>query len=348
MIYIASLIVPFIINFSLIPLLIHIAHSNDWYDQVNQRKIHSGDMPRIGGVGIFLSTLIGGIVVTLLYGHEASSFFSNLRLYAPLFASVFIIHIIGLLDDFANLRARYKLIAQILIGVVIVFSGRQFETLAIPFFDVSFDLGFAGPLLTLFWVVGITNAINLIDGLDGLSSGVSAIGFFFLGLIALALDYPFGAVVGFLVFGSSLAFLYYNYPPARIFMGDSGSLYLGVMAAVLPFYTLQPAKSNGYLLLLAATIFIIPIFDTLAAILRRRRKGLAFYMPDQEHLHHKLLAFGLSNKAILAVVYGITILASLSVYWWVLSAKILAMGAILLVWIATLLFFLVLHYKRRT
>ncbi len=345
MIYLSAIILPFLINFGLIPLLIHIAHRNDWYDHVNSRKIHSGDIPRIGGVGIFISIIISGIIIAASFAPSTEGLQQSIVLYLPLFVSVLLIHIIGLLDDFANLRARYKLAAQIVIGIVIVISGRHFSFIGIPFSNLVVDLRFFGPLLTLIWVVGVTNAVNLIDGLDGLSGGVSAIGFFFLGLGGLALENEIGAIVGFLVFGASLAFLFFNYPPARIFMGDSGSLFLGVMAAILPFYSLPSAETRGFVLLFAATLFIIPILDTLAAIFRRNRKQRPFYTPDQEHLHHKLLACGASNKTILTILYGITFLSAVTVYWWILTRTTIAMVALLSVWVGTLYLFFHMHSR---
>jgi UDP-GlcNAc:undecaprenyl-phosphate GlcNAc-1-phosphate transferase len=153
------------------------------------------------------------------------------------------------------------------------------------------------------------------------------------------------AITGFLVFGASLAFLFFNYPPARIFMGDSGSLFLGVMASLLPFYSFPSVETRGFVLLFAATLFIIPILDTLAAIFRRNRKNQPFYTPDQEHLHHKLLTCGASNKTILTILYGITFLGAISVYWRILTGTAISMAAILSVWIGTLLFFYYMHRK---
>lgn len=348
MIYVFAIAVPFALNFLMLPFLIHVAHKYSWYDHVNHRKVHSGEMPRIGGVGIFIATLLSGAGLIIIFDHGPGSIMEQLRLYLPLFFSVLFIHVVGLLDDFANLRARYKLWLQVAIALFIVVIGRHFEAFRLPFSETIVDLSFFGPVLTFLWIIGITNAINLIDGIDGLSGGVSSLAFFFIGLSALALGNEVGALVAFLGFGSTLAFLFFNFPPAKIFMGDSGSLFLGIMASLLPFYAFPAEETEGMVLALTVTPFIIPILDTISAILRRIRKRMAFYIPDQEHIHHKLLDRGYSTRVILIIMYGITLLASLSAYWYVVSNSYAAMAVMLVVWAATAGWFITLHYRRQS
>ncbi|MFO7850042.1 MAG: MraY family glycosyltransferase [Spirochaetia bacterium] len=339
---------PFLINIILIPILIFLAHKYSWYDETNHRKIHSGEMPRIGGIGIFLSVFLGGAAFTLIYGSDIELFFRHTGDFIPLFIGVCIIHFVGLLDDFANLRARYKLWIQIGVALMVIFTKNYNSFTYLTFIDSSFLLKGIGFLISFIWIVGIINSINLIDGMDGLSGGVSAIAFFFMGLTSLVLGNTIGALLSFLVFGGVLGFLFYNFPPAKIFMGDSGSLFLGTMAALLPFYTLSGASLGYITIILAASFLIIPILDTFSAIIRRISRNKPFYTPDQDHLHHKLLYCGFRTHSILIIMYGITAAASLGVYWRVITRSFLSLFFILLVWIITIGFFFFIDKKFRS
>jgi UDP-GlcNAc:undecaprenyl-phosphate/decaprenyl-phosphate GlcNAc-1-phosphate transferase len=347
MVYTASILLPFFFNIFFTPLLIRAAHRFAWYDEQDHRKIHSGDIPRIGGIGIFISFLIGAGLILFLHRADPAVKWENVVEYLPFFLGAWLIHIVGLLDDFANLRARIKLWAQILVAVLVVASGRHFAAVTFPFIDFVLDFGFFGPIITVVWIVGVTNAINLLDGMDGLSSGTSAIAVFFMGLCALYLGNAFGTYLSFFTFGATLGFLYFNFPPAKIFMGDSGSLFLGFTLACIPLYVFPFGDTAHMALPLGITLLLIPILDTLAAILRRRRRGLPIHEPDREHLHHKLLFFGFSNRCILYFVYGKTLILSASAYWWIVARTRLSLSVLFFFWISTIVLFLIIDRVNR-
>ncbi len=335
-------VLPFVLNILLTPLLLKLAHHKNWYDDVDHRKINTGDIPRIGGVGIFLTTLITLLIVLGMHGRV------ELLAGAPLVDGVvfviglLVIHLVGLLDDFANLRPLYKLYGQIVATLVVILAGYSFHTVYIPIFDVIVPLGFGGHVLTFLWILGVTNAVNLIDGLDGLSATISAFGALFLGLGAVAVGNYFAAMCAFALFGSLAGFLVYNLPPAKLFMGDSGSMFLGYFLSILPLFAFSSANSEKALPF-AMTLVLIPIFDTIGAIIRRKRKNAPFHAPDKEHLHHKLLNFGWSNRTILLVIALASVVLNLPAYLWLKTDSIFFAHVLLFFWLLGVGGFTVIH-----
>ncbi len=346
MIYYIFAAVTFLFNLIMTPFLLFLAHKKKWYDEESHRKVHTGNIPRIGGVGIAAGFFIPLIVGFLFLQDKLGVTSSQISMFIPFFIGALIIHFVGLLDDFADLPAKVKLIAQLAVSVIVVASGHYFKEITFPFVTFILPLSYFGPIITVLWIVGVTNAINLLDGLDGLSSGTAGIAVFFIGLSAVALNNPMGALLSFALSGAILAFLVFNFPPARIFMGDSGSLLLGYTLACLPIFVFI-GSTNEMALPLAITFLLIPILDTVAAILRRQRKGLPFHYPDREHLHHKLLDFGFTNINILALVYGKTIVLSISAYMWIRTRTQISLIILFFFWVTTIVLFLILDKKNR-
>ena len=332
---------------ALIPLLIRISHKNRWYDETDSRKIHSGNIPRIGGIGLFIAAILGILFFYILFsaGDGPRSVISGKKLL-PLIIGVFLIIVAGVIDDFSNLRPRYKLLTQILAAVVVVIGGFSFQRLAIPELQIDLELGPFGQLITLFWIVGMCNAVNLIDGIDGLAGGVSAIASLFFALIGYATGNITAAIIGISLFGSILGFLVFNFPPAKIFMGDTGSQFLGFTIAVLPLL-LNFSEPGLPWLFAGITITLIPIFDTLAAILRRIRKKRPIHNPDSDHMHHKLLAFGVKTRVILFLSYTLSLFFGISVLLWILPDFPWAIGMVIASWLICTFFFIVLDYKNK-
>jgi UDP-GlcNAc:undecaprenyl-phosphate GlcNAc-1-phosphate transferase len=280
------------------PAIISIARSHNLYDEVNERKIHTGKIPRLGGIGIVLAFVIALVVSTLVFGSGGDT---GGRLVYILF-SAFTIHLLGLVDDFSNLKAVFKFTIELGIAILLSALGFRFRTVLIPFGSGSIDFGLLSWPLTVVWIIGITNAVNLIDGMDGLSGGISLLASLAYGAFFLARGNAGSALVCFALVGAIGGFLVFNLPPAKIFMGDSGSLALGFILSLLPL--LGPA--NGVIeigFISAVTVLLIPIYDTFSAMIRRWSKGVSFFMPDKLHLHHKLLSLGLSSRGALAVIY---------------------------------------------
>ncbi|MGL4953058.1 MAG: MraY family glycosyltransferase [Culicoidibacterales bacterium] len=263
-----------------------------------KRKFHKGVMPRLGGLSIFLSFLIGYV----LFGSD----FEGLD---HVLVGAFIIILIGMYDDIAPIKPLVKFGGQILAAVIVIYSGQFMitEFVFIPGLTLQFPEWFS-PIFTLLWIVGITNAVNLIDGLDGLASGISAITLTTLAFLAVFDGSYFAATVTLILLGSTLGFIVFNFPPASIFMGDTGSNFLGFMIAVLSILGYKQAAFASFFM--PIVMLGVPILDTFVAIIRRKLRGQSIGEPDREHLHHKLLDSTESSTKTLLIIYGISVLFS--------------------------------------
>ncbi|MFA9559332.1 glycosyltransferase family 4 protein [Evansella sp. AB-rgal1] len=297
MIYV-TFIICFIASLLLTPLVKKFAIKIGATDKPNARKVHEKIMPRLGGLAIFISFLIGFLILT-----PDSS-------YAwPILIGAFIIVITGVLDDMYELSALIKLTGQIAAAVVVITGGLYVEFINLPF-DGVLQLGILGIPLTLLWIVGVTNAINLIDGLDGLASGVSSIVLLTITIIAAMKGDLFIVALASILLASNLGFLFFNFYPAKIFMGDTGALFLGYMISVI---SLLGFKSiTLYSLLIPVVILAVPISDTLFAIIRRLVNKQPLSAPDKSHLHHCLLRLGFSHRTTVLIIYGISAIFSVS------------------------------------
>jgi UDP-GlcNAc:undecaprenyl-phosphate GlcNAc-1-phosphate transferase len=331
-------------NLLLTPSILRIAHRFRWYDRPGNRKIHTVLIPRLGGVGIFSSFFLGIVFVPLLwrlaFGDVVQQFFEFK--YLTLFLGFFIIYLLGLIDDFYNLKAVLKLFIQIFAAsLVVIGGGFVVPSITLPYLG-TIDLWYFAYPLTIFWVVAITNAINLVDGMDGLGAGIAAFAALSLGIISLIQGEMAAGIMAFGLVGALLGFLKYNFPPAKIFMGDSGSLFLGFALAVFPLMGISRAGSLGALLI-PVTILLVPIIDMLAAIIRRLRKRQSIAAPDKEHIHHKLLALGLGERKILIVIYSVCAYLSVIAVTSVVLPKAVNVFIIIIVWIGLLLGYSIIH-----
>lgn len=308
--FLTPFITAWLLSGILMPFIIFICHRRGWFDAKDHRKIHAGNIPRLGGIGIFLGWLGGAfLTLTILNYANGDPLPANSYRLVLLVLCAATIHGTGLWDDFSNLRPRNKFMIQLAIALVTALGGVRFYTLAIPFTDVALEFFPLSFLVTLVWIVGVSNAVNLIDGLDGLSSMVSFIAAMAMGILSANLGKPITALLCFALAGSTFGFFLFNRPPAKIFMGDSGSLFLGYILATLPL--LEEEKMPTHILGLSITILLIPVADTLFAMGRRLRRKHPIASPDREHIHHLLLGLGLSNWAILGIMggYGIALAA---------------------------------------
>lgn len=336
----------FIINLYLTPVLIYLSHKHGLFDEVDHRKIHTEDTSRLGGIGIFISFCISAFLSPYL----VSKITDDLVLYVPgelnlplLFISISIIFITGVLDDFANMRARYKLIGQIIASAIAVWGGASINQIQVPFTELIIELGYFTIPITIFWLVGLSNAINMIDGLDGLSSGISIIAAMIYGFVFLLNGLYMPAIISYALVGTLFGYLFFNFPPAKIFMGDSGSLFLGFLLALLPI-SASPASETS--LVLPITMLSIPILDVVAAIWRRKREKRNIFSPDRHHIHHKLLNLGMSNRTILAVVYGVSLILGVVVIIYE-SESGQNFLPVFVTWIIIACLFILLHYNKK-
>ncbi len=267
------------------------------------RRVHDHPIPRLGGLAIFYGFLISilcfATVDTQLKG---------------IIIGCLIIVAVGIVDDVKQLGAKVKFALQIVTAVVVVLHGVTIKYISVPSFIVEggiLNLGFMSIPITIVWIVGVTNAVNLIDGLDGLAVGVSSIATFSLFFIAILTREFQLAVITAALAGACLGFLPYNFNPAKIFMGDTGSTFLGFMLSVICIQGLF----KGYVIISFIVPFLIlglPIFDTGFAIVRRIWNKKPIMAPDRGHLHHRLMDMGFSQKQTVAILYVIASILAMS------------------------------------
>ncbi len=292
------------VSLASIPLVIRLADRKGWYDLPNGRKVHTSPLPRLGGVGIFAALLVALLVgVALSTPRGGTEVFGFDRRLLFVLAGFLLIFATGLVDDFRNLRAPLKFLLQVVAGALVTLGGFTINDLGLPGL-APLHLGWVAWPLTVLWLVGLSNAMNLVDGVDGFAGAITAAAAAALGATALAQGRFGAALVACCLLGAAVGFLVYNVPPARIFMGDSGSLLLGFVLATLPLLR-GSGQPDGITLTLdlAATVAVLglPVLDTATAIVRRIRAGLPIHHPDKHHLHHKLQAIGLSDRSLFVV-----------------------------------------------
>jgi len=314
MVYI-TLLICFIASLVLTPMVKKMAIAIGATDQPNHRKVHQKIMPRLGGLAIYLSFLIG---VFLIRPDEPYTM--------AILAGSLVIIITGVLDDIKELSAKVKMAGQIIAAlIVVVWGGVQVEFINLPF-GGQLEFGYLSIPLTILWIVGITNAINLIDGLDGLAAGVSSIALITMAGMAMIMGNGFVVIMATILLGSTLGFLVYNFHPAKIFMGDTGALFLGFMIAV---FSLLGFKNITFISLIIPVIILgVPISDTFFAIIRRIVHKKPLSAPDKSHLHHCLLRSGFSHRQTVLIIYALAAMFGLAA---VIFSQATLWGAILVV-----------------
>ena len=282
----------FIAAIILTPLVIKFAIRIGAVDHPNYRKVHASVMPRIGGLAIF-----GAFVIGYLLFHPSDEHAVGILVGA------LIIIVTGFLDDMLDISAKAKLFGQLVAAIVVVtWGGLQIDFINLPFFG-PFDFGYLSIPITILWIIGITNAINLIDGLDGLAAGVSTIALISIAVMAMIMGEMFVVATAAILAASALGFLFYNFHPAKIFMGDTGALFLGYMISVLALLGYKNVTMIS--LIIPIIILGVPISDTFFAIIRRIRLKQPISAPDKSHLHHCLLRAGFSHRQTVLIIYGL-------------------------------------------
>jgi len=286
---------------ALLPLVRLLAVKTGVVDQPDHRKIHTEAKPLMGGLAIFVG-FWAAVFCTQPVTKEIIAFG----------AGSFLILISGVWDDSKSIKPAVKLVFQIAAALIIALYGGIRINFVTSLYSASpMALGFLAFPLTIGWIVGLTNAINLVDGLDGLAAGVSGIAAITIGIITWMEGFASVSLLALILGVSALAFLRYNFYPAKIFMGDTGALFLGFSLAVLSIMGLTKMATTVSVFL-PILVLGVPIFDTLLAIVRRLINKTPIFSPDKDHLHHRLLAMGLSHKKAVLVVYGVCVFLSLS------------------------------------
>lgn len=293
--------------FIMTPLIKRFAVLVGAVDVPNERKVHTTLMPRLGGLAIFMA-FVGGYVIISPALTAVKDYNSNAVWGLLIGASIIVL--LGSLDDKFNLSAKIKLLGQLIAASVVVSFGLKVELLNMPFGEaLNINMNWLSILITIVWIVGVTNAINLLDGLDGLAAGVSAIATATMMVIALLMGYIFVALLCAVLLGSIIGFLFFNFHPAKIFMGDSGALFLGFCLATLSILGFKQAMLVSYIVPLL--ILGVPLTDTLLAIVRRIINKKPISVADKGHLHHCLMEMGFSHRKTVLIIYGIAMIFSL-------------------------------------
>jgi len=336
--YIVIFLCSLLISYFITPFIRRYAILNGVMDDDRAfRRVHRGSIPRLGGVGIYLAFYLP-FLGFLFYQNRISNFLlSDIRQFLGLLACSTLILALGIYDDIKGANAGKKLAVQTMAAVALFYFGFEIRSVSNPF-GGSIHLGWLSLPITVFWLVGLSNAFNLIDGIDGLASGVAFFAASTLLAVALFLGNILPSLFTAALAGATLGFLRYNFNPARIFMGDSGSLFLGFTIAAISIHGSEKAHA-------AVAIFVpvvalgLPIMDTFLAISRRVYRRLPIPTADNEHIHHKLIKHGFSHRRAALLLYSFCIVLSslavlLAISSSVLVGIILAFLGLFICWAA--------------
>lgn len=305
------ILTTFIFAAVFIPVVKKIAEFIGAMDIPNARKVHNKPIPRLGGLGIYGGFMLG----YMLFGQH------SVQMNAILIGS-FIILVTGIIDDIKPVPAKYKILGQLAGAAVIpLYGGIIMQDISA--FGLYLNFGVLAIPVTILFIVAIINCINLIDGLDGLASGITSIYFLTVGIIGLLLSNSNGLdiTLTFIMLGSTLGYLLHNFPPAKIFMGDSGSMFLGYIIAVIALLGFKNITLTS--IIVPVLLLAIPIMDTLFAILRRIVNHKPLGEPDKNHFHHQMLKLNLSRRKTILLIYIIDILFAIASILYAIGNKML-------------------------
>ncbi|MBZ5639269.1 MAG: undecaprenyl/decaprenyl-phosphate alpha-N-acetylglucosaminyl 1-phosphate transferase [Acidobacteriia bacterium] len=340
-----TLLIAAIVSFGLTPVVIRLGRRFGALDKPGPRKVHKQPIPRIGGVAIFAGFMAAIVYAGFASGYLASGAHPRLGYWITLGTAAAGVFLLGLVDDLVGVAFQWKFLFQIAAAVAVWIGGFRIGILSHPLAAQSLNVGILSLPLTVLWIVGVTNAINLIDGLDGLAAGTALITTIAVAAVALKMGQPGVVGVSVALVGSLLGFLWFNFNPARVFLGDSGSTFLGFVLSVASIHGSQ--KGPTAVAVFAPLLVLgLPILDTSLAIARRLYRvgseglrsdeGLAYiwrnahrvFLPDRLHLHHRLLDIGMSHRGAVISLYAVVA---------VLALAALAIVVVNSLWLALLL-----------
>ncbi len=304
------LIFGFLVSVILTPWMIRLAHSGVGLDMPGEaRKKQTTPIPRIGGIPLMFSLVLGVIVILIMQPLRSFEWF-------PILVGTSMMFGLGLWDDLSPLGAKKKLLGQIAIAVVVTSMGLTIEKFSLPSYG-TIELGGWSALVTVMWLIAIPNIVNLIDGFDGLAGGLGLFMSLTLGLVGYFSEHLGLAWFAFTMAGGLMGFLVFNFPPARIYLGDGGAYLIGFAIAVLSLSSSHKGSVAAALLVTIVGLGL-PILDTSFALVRRALRGFPLFHADDEHLHHRLEKMGMSKRRILFGLYGVCVILSLiglTIFW---------------------------------
>ena len=295
------------------PLVRRLAYKIGVLDYPSDRKTHKVPIPRMGGVALFTAILFGGGITSVAFPNLYILGIPSEKLGFVMLAGA-LVFTLGLWDDIKQLPPLYKLIVQIVAACIAIYGDVIIAKITVPFGAGELHLGFWGVPVTIIWYLLVINGFNLIDGLDGLASGVCLFASLLLLISAYSSERFIVSIFLAAMVGANLGFLRYNFYPASIFMGDSGSYFLGFMLATLAI--LGSIKGQTTVAILVPIISLgFPLFDSILSAIRRFLFGRSFLLPDKDHIHHKILKLGIDHRKAVLILYIATICLGLSALW---------------------------------
>jgi len=304
--------IAFFVSYIITPFIAQVGKKENFVDKPGYRKIHSDSVPNLGGIVIFFGFILSILFIIPIEGKAKG-----------LLAGSVMILLLGIIDDIVDLRPRYKFFIQMVPALLVIGYHyqviNQFIVQELSFLSI---IGYLLYPLLLFWITGVTNSINLIDGLDGLACGISVISLATLFILGWLIDGNFELynLLNIALLGSMLAFFRYNFYPAKIFLGDSGSTFAGyIIASIGALWVIS--SDNALFLFIPLIILLLPVGDTLFAIGRRYRNHKPIFQADQGHLHHRLLKRGISHRNVVLILLGINVICCLVALGIVLSVR---------------------------
>ena len=285
-----------------------VAEEKDFVDRPDGgRKKHKAPVALGGGVAILISCSIAIVMVAYIYADMASSRVDNISTLVGLACAAVLVCLVGLYDDLYNMRGVTKLLWQLVAACMIVVPGSDLLITRVEIFGHLIPLGYMGIPLAIFWILAAVNSLNLIDGMDGLATTVGLIFSVTIGIMALMTARWLEAIIAFSMAGGLLGFLRHNWPPARIYLGDSGSMLIGIVLGTLAIRC-ELKDATGFAVATPLAIWAIPFLDSAAALVRRKLTGRSMYATDRGHIHHRLLTQGLSNQQALFLIGSLCVL----------------------------------------
>lgn len=282
-------------------------------DHPGDRKVHAEVMPRMGGLAVFAGFCLPWLAFLLLKNRVSGIFAEYWEMFWALLAGGTAMLLLGIYDDLKGLKATPKFVVQVAVAVALYYAGFRITRITNPF-GPAIELEWLSLPLSVLWMVGITNAINLLDDIDGLATGVTACIAMSLALINMVHGNVIVALLTLALAGASFGFLPFNSSPARIFLGDTGSLFMGLLLACIGILSLFKAATVSFILV-PLLVFGLPLFDTTSVMLGRLRRGTPLFQGDQSHVHHRLLRAGMNHRQASYYLYAVTLLlAGLAIF----------------------------------
>ncbi len=337
--YIVVSIITFVLTLLLTPLFIRLGRRMGFISAPEDPEIQRAAVPNTGGVVILVSIFVAIITALIAF---PSVFNGYIYALIGLMTGALIIAILGFIDDRCELSAGIKFTVQIVASLVVTAFGVKITKITNPA-GLPFELGFLSIPITILWIVGITNAVNMTDGMDGLAPGVLAIASIAIFVISVFIGFPFLAIIMIAIFGTTLAFLHYNYPPAKVILGNAGAYSLGFIVATATI--VQPLKASAFVVLFVPILALgLPVLEMVITVFRRIARRKKIYHRDTEHLHHVLLALDLPPQVVNWIFYCLSFLFATIAVGIVTGQSLLLMSFVFIL----LLAFIVLSFKLHT